>query len=388
MALPIDYSVLSLATRWKSTALAVISIGLVVAVFVGLLSMASGFHFALRASGSAGNAVVLEKGALSELGSSFSTAAGDSVADDRRVARRPDGVALVSPELVLVVALPRRSDGQLTNVGVRGVTPAAFILRSGVTVIEGRRPRPGLHEIMVGRQAASRIQGIKVGSTASLLRHPFEIVGVFSDEGSAFESEVWGDFAAMGSAFNRSGTQSSLTIKLSEPRALAAFDEALRANVQYPLTLTNEREYYERQAGPLMGFLRGLAVFVGVVTGIGAVFAAMNTMYAMVAYRTREIGTLRAIGFSRGSVLTAFMLEGLLLALTGGVLGCLASLLMNGLTARTSASLGEVSFAARVTPTNLAYGLVFAAAMGIIGSFLPAARAARLPITSALGQQV
>ena len=388
MGLPINYSVISLAIRWKSTALAVLGIGLVVTVFVGLLSMASGFRFALRASGSAGNAVVLEKGALSELGSSFSTTAGDSVADDPRVARGSDGVALASPELVLVVALPGKSDGRLTNVGVRGVTPAAFTLRSGVMISEGRRPRPGLHEVMVGRQAARQIQGIKIGSTASLLRHPFEIVGVFSDEGSAFESEVWGDFAAMGSAFNRSGTESSLTVRLSEPRALAAFDEALRANVQYPLTLTNEREYYERQAGPLMGFLRGLAVFVGVVTGIGAVFAAMNTMYAVVAHRTREVGTLLAIGFSRGSVLTAFMLEGLLLALTGGVLGCLASLLVNGLTASTSANLGEVSFAARVTPTNLAYGLVFAAAMGIIGSFLPAARAARLPITSALGQQV
>jgi putative ABC transport system permease protein len=297
-------------------------------------------------------------------------------------------VALASPELALVVALPGKSRGQLTNVGVRGVTPAAFILRSGVTIIEGRRPRPGLYEVMVGRQAANRIQGIKVGSTVSLLRHPFEIVGVFSDGGSAFESEIWGDFAAMGSAFNRSGTESSLTIRLREPRALATFGEALSANVQYPLTLTNEREYYEGQAGPLMGFLRGLAVFVGVVTGIGAVFAAMNTMYAVVAHRTREIGTLRAIGFSRGSVLTAFMLEGLLLALTGGVLGCLASLLINGLTASTSASLGEVSFAARVTPADLAYGLVFAAAMGVIGSFLPAARAARLPITSALGQRV
>jgi putative ABC transport system permease protein len=386
MALPIGYSFLSLAARWKSSALAVIGVGLVVAVFVGLLSMASGFRFALRASGSAGNAVVLEKGALSELGSSFSTAAGDSVADDPRVARRPDGVALASPELVLVVALPRESDGQLTNVGVRGVTPAAFMLRAGVTVIAGRRPRPGLQEIMVGRQAASRIHGLKVGSMASLLRHRFEIVGVFSDGGSAFESEIWGDFAAMESAFDRSGTESSLTIRLREPSALAGLDAAVRANVQYPLTLTNEREYYERQAGPLMGFLRGLAVFVGVVTGIGAVFAAMNTMYAVVAHRTREIGTLRAMGFSRRSVLTAFMLEGLLLALTGGVLGCLASLLMNEMTASTSASLGEVSFAARVTPTDLAYGLVFAAAMGVIGSVLPAARAARLPITSALRQ--
>ena len=173
MALPVDYSVLSLAVRWKSTVLAVIGIGLVIAVFVGLLSMASGFGLALRASGSAGNAIVLEKGALSELGSSFSTAAGDSAADDPRVARGPDGAALASPELVMVVALPAQSGGQLANVGVRGVTPAAFALRAEVTLIEGRRPRPGLHEVMVGRQTVSRIRGLKVGSSVSVLRHPF-----------------------------------------------------------------------------------------------------------------------------------------------------------------------------------------------------------------------
>jgi|HubBroStandDraft_4_1064222.scaffolds.fasta_scaffold03327_6 putative ABC transport system permease protein len=386
MALPVDYSVLSLAVRWKSTVLAVIGIGLVIAVFVGLLSMASGFGLALRASGSAGNAIVLEKGALSELGSSFSTAAGDSAADDPRVARGPDGAALASPELVMVVALPAQSGGQLANVGVRGVTPAAFALRGEVTLIEGRRPRAGLHEVMVGRQTASRIQGLKVGSSVSLLRHPFGVVGVFSDGGSAFESEIWGDFAAMGSAFNRSGMESSLTVRLRDPKTLAAFDQDLKASVQYPLTMTDEREYYEGQAGPLMTFLRGLAVFVGVVTGIGAVFAAMNTMYAIVAHRTREVGTLRAIGFSRFSVLMSFMLEGLLLAIAGGLLGCLLSLLMNGMTANTSASLGEVSFAFRVTPSDLAYGLAFAAAMGVIGSLLPAARAARLPIISALGR--
>lgn len=386
MPLPLDYSALSIAVRWKSTVLAVLGIGLVVAVFVGLLSMASGFRLALRASGSAGNAVVLEKGALSELGSSFSTTAGDSVADDPRVARGPDGTALASPELVMVVALPRKVDGQLTNVGVRGVTPAVFALRKGVTFLEGRPPTQGLHEVMVGRQVANRIRGFKVGASANLLRHSFEVVGVFADGGSAFESEIWGDFAAMGSAFNRPGTASSLTIRLRDPKTLAAFDRDLKASVQYPLTLTDEQEYYQGQAGPLMAFVRGLAVFVGVVTGVGAVFAAMNTMYAMVAHRTREIGTLRAIGFSRVSVLTSFMLEGLLVALTGGVLGCLLSLLMNGATANTSAYLGEISFTFRVTLADLAYGLAFAAAMGVIGSLLPAARAARLPLISALGR--
>jgi putative ABC transport system permease protein len=385
MALPITYSLRSLGVRWKSTLLATIGIGLVVAVFVGLLSMASGFRLALRASGSPENAIVLEKGALSELGSSFSKAAGDWVADDPRIARGSDGAPLVSPELVAVVALPRRSDGELTNLGVRGVTPAAFKLRPGLTIVDGRRARPGLFEVIVGKQAQNRIRGLQIGSRILLMKREFEVVGVFSAEGSSFESELLGDFDAMASAFNRAGTENSLTVRL-DSNVLPAFDRELEANLQYPLTMTNEREYYESQAGPLIGFLRGLAAFVGVVMGIGAIFAAMNTMYAIVANRTREVGTLRALGFSRSAVLMAFVLEGLLLAVAGGVLGCLLSFLMNGMSASTTAGMGEISFAFRVTPADLGYGLLFAATMGVIGSLLPAARAARLPIISALRQ--
>jgi len=386
VSLPITYSIRSLAIRWRWTLLVMIGIGLVVAVFVALLSMAAGFRLALRTSGSAGNAIVLEKGAFSEAGSSFSKAAGDWVAEDPRVAHSPDGAALVSPELVAVVALPKRSDAELTDVGVRGVTPAAFNLRTGVTIVAGRRAQPGLFEIIVGTQAQNRIRGLRIGSRISLMRREFEVVGLFAAEGSAFESEIWGDFDAMASAFNRLGTENSLTIRLTDPNLLPAFARDLQANLQYPLTMTDEREYYEDQAGPLVAFLRGLATFVGVVMGTGAVFAAMNTMYAIVANRTREVGTLRAIGFSRGSVLMAFVFEGFLLAIAGGVLGCLLSLLMNRMSASTTTSLGEISFAFRVTPTDLGYGLLFAATMGVIGSFFPAFRAGRLPIISALRQ--
>jgi len=386
MALPFIYSLRSLGVRWKSTLLATIGIGLVVAVFVGLLSMASGFRLALRASGSAENAIVLEKGAMSELGSSFSKAAGNWVSDSPRIARDGNGSPLVSPELVAVVALPKRSDGELTNLGVRGVTPAAFQVRTGVIIVDGRRARPGLFEIIVGRQAQNRMRGLQIGSRISLMKREFEVVGVFSAEGSSFESEIWGDFDAMASAFNREGTENSLTVRLADSSALPTFDRELEANLQYPLTITNEREYYEDQAGPLIEFLRGLAAFVGVVMGIGAIFAAMNTMYAIVANRTREVGTLRALGFSRGAVLMAFVLEGLLLAVAGGVLGCLLSFLINGMSASTAASLGEISFGFRVTRADLGYGLLFAATMGVIGSLLPAARAARLPIISALRQ--
>jgi putative ABC transport system permease protein len=386
MALPITYSFRSLGVRWKSTLLATIGIGLVVTVFVGLLSMASGFRLALRASGSPENAIVLEKGAMSELGSSFSKAAGDWVANDPRIARGSDGSPLVSPEIVAVVALPRRSDDELTNLGVRGVTPAAFKVRSGLTIADGRWARSGLFEIAVGRQAQNRIRGLQIGSRISLMKREFEVVGAFSAEGSSFESEILGDFDAMASAFNRAGTENSLTVRLADSSGLSALDRELEANLQYPLTMTNEREYYEDEAGPLIGFLRGLAAFVGVVMGIGAIFAAMNTMYAIVANRTREVGTLRALGFSRGSVLMAFVLEGSFLAVAGGVLGCLLSFLINGMSASTTAGMGEISFDFQVTPADLGYGLLFAATMGVIGSLLPAARAARLPITSALRQ--
>ena len=177
MALPITYSLRSLGVRWKSMLLATIGIGLVVAVFVGLLSMASGFRLALRASGTGGNAIVLEKGAMSELGSLFSKAAGDWAADDPRIARGGDGSPLVSPELVAVVALPKRSDGELTNLGIRGVTPAAFKVRTGLTIVDGRRARPGLFEIIVGKQAQNRIRGLQIGSRISLMKREFEIVG-------------------------------------------------------------------------------------------------------------------------------------------------------------------------------------------------------------------
>ena len=386
MALPLAYSIGSLAVRWKSTLLATIAIGLVVAVFVAILSMAAGFRLALRTSGTAGNAIVLQKGAQSELGSFFSTAAGRWVADDPRVARGPDGLPVVSPELVAVVALPRAGDGELTNVGVRGITRAAFDLRPGVSIVAGRRAQAGLFEIAVGIRAQNHIRGLKIGSRVSLMRREFEVVGVFAARGSAVESEIWGDFDAMAGAFNRPGIENSLTVRLGNPSLLPTFDRDLEADLQYPLTMTDERKYYEDQASSLVGLLRGLAAFVGFVMGTGAVFAAMNTMYAVVANRTREVGTLRALGFSRIAVLLAFVLEGLLLALTGGLLGCLLSLLMNLVSASTTAAMGEVSFAFRVTPPDLGYGLLFAAVMGVIGSFLPASHAARLPIISALRQ--
>ena len=211
MALPITYSLRSLGVRWKSTLLATIGIGLVVAVFVGLLSMASGFRLALRASGSAENAIVLEKGAMSELGSSFSKAAGDWAADDPRIARGGDGAPLVSPELVAVVALPKRSDGELTNLGIRAVTPGVFKVRTGLTIIDGRRARPGLFEIIVGKQTQNRIRGLQIGSRISLMKREFEVEKLLLEGGGGIN----GSFLSLGwSTVALSGALKSIHFRL------------------------------------------------------------------------------------------------------------------------------------------------------------------------------
>ena len=385
MTLPISYNIRNLFVRWKVTLLAIFGIGLVVIVFVVLLSMASGFRFALRATGSPQNAIVTQQGSTSELTSAFSTEQATMIAVDSRVARAKDGTPLASPEMVVIANAPRRSDGIATNVTVRGVTPKAFEVRNNINIVEGRNFRAGLYEIIVGKRIQERMRGLEVGSKMRVMKRDFEIVGAFTAEGSSFESEIWGDLDAMGPAFNRAGGQNSLTIRLADPKALDRFNADIKANPQFQLEMKQERRYYEDQAGPTAAALLGLAIFVSVVMGIGAVFGAMNTMYAIVAARTREIGTLRALGFSRFSILFAFVLEAIFLALTGGLLGCLLAFTMNGVVAGAGGpNFSEMAFAFHITSRDILNGLIFAVTMGIIGGLLPAFRAARLPITAAL----
>jgi putative ABC transport system permease protein len=371
--------------RWKVTLLAIVGICLVVMVLMALLSVASGFQMTLRATGSPQNAIVVQQGADAELSSSVSTDHVNLIAVDSRVARAADGTPLASPEFITIVALPRRADGVLANVTVRAVTPRAFAVRNGVTIVQGRAFRPGLYEIIVGKRTAERMQGLDLGSQVSLMRPTFEVVGVFTADGSSFESEIWGDLGAMGSAFNRAGEQSSLTVRLTDSAVLADFNRDLKANPEFQLEAKEERRYYEDQAGPFSSFLLGLAMFVTLVMGIGALFGAMNTMYAIVAARTREIGTLRALGFSRLSVLTAFVLESILVALIGGLLGGLAAFSLNGFGVSTfGPNMSEIAFAFRTTWNEWLAALGFTLTVGILGGALPALRAARLPITTAL----
>jgi len=385
MALPLSYNLRNLKVRWQLTLLAVGGIALVVAVLVVLMAMAQGFSLALRATGSADNGIVTQRGSNSELTSGISQENAATIIADGRIARNDKGEILASPENVVVANLKRRADGQPTNVLIRGVTPVAFEVRRGIKLVAGRRFQPGLYEVMVGKRIAERIQGLDVGGTIKLQRKDWQVVGIYTSDGSGFESEIWADRDAMAPAFNRGGGYQSITLRLQDPSTLPAFNEQLKADPQFQVKLDQELKYYSDQAGSVSGQLMALAIFVAIVMGFGAVFGAMNTMNGIVAARTREIATLRALGFSRLSILVSFVIESTLLALVAGTIGCLLALPANGFTSATgNANFSELAFAFRITPAALAGGLVFALVMGVIGGLLPAIRAARMPIATAL----
>ncbi len=386
MALPITYNIRNLRERWKTTLLAIGGIALVVAVFISLAAMAAGFRIALAATGSDDNGIVVQRGSGSELTSWMNRQNANTVMMDSRVARGSDGQPLAACDVVVITGKPRRTDGEMTNITVRGVQQRAFEVRRGIKIIEGRNFQPGLNEIIVGKRAADRIRDFDLGKDVWMQKRNWKIVGIFTADGSSFESEIWGDFDVMNTAFQRGGGCESLTLRLTNKDVLSQFDKDLRANPQMQVQMDSELKYYADQAGPVAKALMGLAAFVAVVMGIGAVFGAMNTMYGIVASRTREVGTLRALGFSRLSILLAFLLESVMLALAGGVLGCALAIPMNGFTGATgnTASFAELAFAFRVTPSILMAGIIFAGVMGFLGGLLPAMRAARLPITTAL----
>ncbi len=379
-----SYSFHNVRQRWKVTLLALGGIALVVAVFVALLSLQSGLRLALAESGRPDNGIIVQRGSQGELMSGFGRRTADRLSVDDRVARNAEGRPLASPELVVAVVLPRKADGLETNVQVRGVTPMAFSVRN-VEIVEGRQPTPGLDEVVVGAKVAERFSNAGLGGSLRIKGRDWRVVGVFTAEGSAFESEVWGDVGVMQSAFNRVGGFQSLTVRMADPAQIAAWNRELQTNPELQVDVEPERAYYAKQAGLVGTALLFLALFVSVVMGVGAVFGAMNTMYALVAHRTREIATLRALGFPRVAILVCFVIESLFVALAAGLLGCLLALPVNGLTTATgNVTFSELAFAFRITPASLAAGLVFALVMGFVGGLLPAFRASRMELTAAL----
>jgi putative ABC transport system permease protein len=386
MALPIRYNIRNLGQRWKVTLLAIFGIALVVAAVVVIASMSAGFSAALRSTGSDTNAIVTQRGSLSELTSWINIGNAQTIMTDPRIARDSSGTPLASCEIVVIASKPKKTDNQATNITLRGVTPEAYKVRTGIKLVEGRMFSPGVFEVVAGKKISDRVKGLDIGDTVRVQRKEFKVVGLFTADGSSFESEMWGDYNAMGPAVGRNGGCESVTVRLTNPTVLASFDKDLRANPQMQVQADSEKTYYENQAGGVAAALKILAGFVGIVMGIGAVFGAMNTMYAIVSQRTREIGTLRALGFSRFSILLSFVMESVLLALVGGILGCLIAIPMNGFTAGTgqTQSFSELAFAFKITPGIVLVGLIFAVLMGFVGGLLPAVRASQMPITKAL----
>jgi putative ABC transport system permease protein len=385
MGLITNYNLRSMIVRKGTAAMTAGGIAMVVSVFVMTLAIAQGFKATLVASGSPGNAIVLRKGATAETVSAVLRSDVPIIESLPQVARGADGRALSSPELVTIIAVPRQTDNQPANVPVRGVGLRAFAVRDTLKFVEGRRFTPGTREVNVGRLAMGRFKGLTVGSDLKFGSSTWQVVGVFTADDAAFESEVWGDVDVMMPAFQRNGYQ-SITVKLADPSMFDSFKAAVEGDPRLYLQPKRELEYYAEQSRAMTTVIRVFGTFVTLILSIGAMFGAMNTMYAAVAYRTREIGTLRALGFSGSRIVTAFMAESIALALVGGVIGCLLALPVHGLSTGTTnfASFTEVAFKFRITPALMAGGLVFSAVMGAVGGLLPAIRAARIPVARAL----
>lgn len=386
MALPLVYNVRSVRARWVSAVVAVLGIAGTVGVFVAMLALASGFQAAVVTSGSPENALVRRAGATAEMESAVPLDQVRVIEEAPGVARGPDG-PLVSAEVVVVAAFPLKSTGTDANVQVRGVSSRVRSVRPGVRLAAGRFFRPGLPELVVGGNATRAYLGLALDDRVRFGGGDWTVVGVFDAGGSAFDSELWCDADVLNQVYQRPrGIFQSVTARLASPDAFPAFQQALAGDPRLTVQVDREVDYYRKQSRQVSTLIAVLGTLVAMVMGLGAVLGALNTMYSAVAERGREIATLRAIGFGVGSVVVSFVLEALLIALAGGVLGCLAVIPLNGFTTGTInwQTFSHLAFAFRVTPQLLLAGLLFALAMGLAGGLPPAIRAARAPVAAAL----
>jgi putative ABC transport system permease protein len=376
----------SVRARWTSAIVAVLGIAGTVGVFVAMLSLARGFKATLVSSGSYDNAIIMRAGATSEMTGGVTIDTVKIVQDVPGIARGPEG-PLVTPEVVLVAPIPLISTGTDANVQVRGVSKNVLEIRNKVKIVQGRMFTPGLDEVVVGKNANISYRGLTVGNTINLGNVRWKVVGVFDAGGSSFDSEIWADAHLLGPAYNRPDTFfQSITVHLASPDDFQKFKDALTTDPRLNVEVSREIEYYSKQSTRLTTLITVLGGLVAGIMAIGAVFGALNTMYSAVAERGREIATMRALGFSGPSVVFSFVIEALLIAFVGGLIGCLVVLPLNGLTtgAMNLQTFSHLAFAFKITPELLVKGIIFALVMGFIGGLLPAVRAARRPVAAAL----
>jgi putative ABC transport system permease protein len=384
MAVPLAYNIRNLRVRLFSTLMTVLSVGLVVAVFIGVMALARGLEEAFEATGDPLNVVALRQGSQVETSSAVRRDALQVIQYLPGVATDADGTPLVSPEVIVLLNLPKRADGQGANVLVRGLRATGFALRPQVRLVEGRAARPGLREVIVGRSVAERYRNAGLGEALRFGRSRWTVVGIFEAGRTAFGSEIWADASELADDFDRAD-YSSVLLRAENPLARRTIERRIDSDQRLHLKAQAEPDYYAEQtktAGPI----KILGSFMAVLMAIGASFAVMNTMYAAVSRRAREIGVLRVLGFQPGSILLSFLAESVLLAILGGLLGCLLALPIHGLTTGTMnfRTFSDISFAFRITPDLMMRGLGFALLMGALGGFLPARLASRQPMVETL----
>ncbi|HAK56930.1 MAG: ABC transporter permease [Vicinamibacterales bacterium] len=376
----------NMGARAGSSAVAVVGITGVVIVFVAVLSIAAGFRAVLTDAGSPETALVMRAGSDSEMTSGLSLDQTRIIADAPGV-RRQNGAALASAELFVIINIPKRTTGTDANVPLRGVQEAAFGVRENVQIVEGRTFEWGRNEIIAGRSAAGQFAGLEVGTEMRWGDNTWTVVGIFEADGTIAESEIWCDAGVLQPAYRRGSSFQAVYARLESEEAFDTFKDALTTDPRLNVDVIRQDEYYAAQSRILNAIITTIGFGIAGLMGIGAVFGAINTMYTAVAGRTREIATLRALGFSRGPVLISVMAEAALLSLAGGAIGgVLAYVGFNGYQTATMnwQTFSQVAFAFAVTPTLLVQGILCALVMGLLGGLLPAFRAARLPVVTAL----
>jgi len=384
MALPLKYNVRNIIVRKGSTLATAFTIGLTVAVFLMVMALARGIDLTLSSSGEPLNLIVVREGSTAELNSSLTRENFNNLMYLDGVEREADK-PLAAGELVTLIYKARKGMTQGSNVTVRGVGPMSFKLRSGFQTVAGKLFQPGLTEAVVSKRIAERFQGLDIGDRFRIQTTDYTVVGLFDSAGKAFESEIWVDINSLASTTKRDG-YSSVLMRAKDANALAALSKRITDDPNLHLKGISERTFYEDQQGTASGALKGLAVFISFIMAVGAGFAGMNTMYAAVARRTKEIGTLRVLGFSRLSILIAFLLESVAIALIGAAIGIVLALPLNFVSTGTSnwVTFSEIAFNFRVTYDLMLSALLFGGVIGLIGSLLPSIRASRFKIVDAL----
>lgn len=377
----------SIKERFGSSAVAVIGIAGVVLVFVAVLSIAEGVKATMESSGDPDTVLILRAGSDTEMTSGLAGDAVRVIQDAPGIAHDSSGTPITSPELFVAVDHPLKRSGSAANVPLRGVTPEAFKVHQNVKIVEGRNFEFGQNELIAGRAAARQFVGLNVGTTLKWGESTWKLVGIFADEGSVSESELWCDVKVLQPAYRRGNSYQSVYARLASPGDFQQLKDSLTTNPQLSVTPMRAQDYYASQTQTLQGIIRTIGGIIAILMGVGAVFGAVNTMYSAVASRTREIATLRALGFGSVPVVFSVLVEAAFLSIVGGLLGgAIAWLAFDGYETATMnfQSFSQIAFSFAVTPKLLLVALSYALIMGLLGGFLPAYRAARLPVVTAL----